>query len=400
MNINLGSNMKTIRFIATLFYITAFFISCGEESISSDASSLTAYTVPAASTLRIGNIDSLVKKFDIIELSADVASRIGTVFSFCVIPNGDLVLADHNSAIITRLNRKGEILWQIQPQEDDYRYHDAIENDVRFDEKNERLYVTTHFEVFTYDLNGTPNGPLTTFDMFSSDLVLLPSGDILRQSRGNIADLDGKTTDRQLIWISGTTIKNSFIDKAFYPPTKAAVGGFPLFSKWDDDHLYYHAAFMDTFYRIELPDVYPEFTFSFDEAITTQDLMKDPSVKSPLSEAHKEEIPILYRLGANEEKIVASYKNRGLINLIVLNRKNSTVLINNPILSYQNVLFEAPLLYHGGYFLTSIPAYKVNHFAILDPKAKTVDTNWSTELEKLEESYNETGPISLYLMEF
>ncbi len=391
----------TGRFLLVITLFCNFISGCSNpESVSPGSSEqprVDDYNLTVGSSETIGDLSKAVKGVRKIELSSEVAGQVGVLFHFVVIDSSDVILVDEISGKINRINGDGEIVWQIKANGDDFRYHTGI-SEFLYDSFHKQLVVYDEFETFVYNLSGQPvkKYPSMNFDyhqfVFASDVDRIYS----IQGFQNIGLSD---VPKQLVWTRNDTIQGFFVDALRRTPGSSLIGGFPEFSQFNN-HLYYHATFRDTFYRLDPPVIVPDFTLRLSIPITTSDVMDMDRVKEKLTYVHENRIFKIYGVAADSETIATTYLRKGGDQYFaILDRMSNRWLLNNQYLRFQDYVFKAPILYHDGYFIRMFPQYQIDHYAKLKKDDDTVSPQWKEELQRLDTAYDELGPKTLYLIE-
>ncbi|MFK8163010.1 MAG: 6-bladed beta-propeller [Lewinella sp.] len=390
---------KTTEYVGLcLVFLLMLLVSCyasEKPSGTGQIATLPKFQLLPGDKNEVADVTNLINDVLTIKLSPEVANEVGVIFHFAVVDSGHVILVDEISGKINRVNKEGQIVWQIEARGDDFRYHNGIE-EFTYDKYHRQLIVYDETQVFKYDLDGKPLvvEPSAGFDFHQ--MIYASSNDVIHSIQG-FQNIGLAESPKQLVWIENNNLKKLFVEGLPRTASSSLIGGYPEFNLLND-YLHYHATFRDTFYRIDLPDVYPAFTFSFDVPVTTDDVMEMDKVRRKIKYVYQERIPKVYSLAADADKVVLSYQKGAIVFFAFFNRQKEKWLINNHILRFEQLSFEAPLLYQDGYFLRMIPQYQTDHYAQLPEQTTDIPQDWKKELEELDDEYDELGSKTLYLI--
>jgi len=388
-----------VIFIALFIFL---FNSCNNTSSDlpvvepSSSSSLPHYKLVGGKAKEIGNITDIAKSVKKIRLSKKVAEKIGFVQHFHVVDQTDLILVDEESATISRINQNGEIVWQVFSRSDDYRYFTHFD-ECAFDPFNKRIAVYSGGEVFFFDFSGKPVSITKKPSFDYHQLAIASERDIVYSAQG-LRNTHVMDVSNQLFWVRDSLAPVGFIAPVPYAPEYNFVGGMPQFTRMSGK-LLYHAIFREAFYEIDFPKVTPVFTLDLPGAIKLEELMKKQSVENKLGFLFENNYPVPNSIGADDNMLCITYRYSRSAYLGILDRKSEEWLINNEIIQYNDLVFQAPLLENGRHLLQMMPDYKVTHYEKLAQGAFATDPKWQEELNRLNEAYDDTGGKTIFLLE-
>lgn len=360
--------MKILIIIILYFCI----LSCGETPQTSEAVSapvMPHYKLVVGDGNEIADISDIVKNVRKIEISAEVAEKVGVIFHFYVVDDKDVILVDEISGNITRLNSFGDVEWQINARSDDYRYHNIV-SECTFDPFNRLIVVYDEDKKYIYNFSGEQVAIKNTPNFNFHQLFYISGKDVVYSAQA-MANPYVSSVPKQVIWEESDSLKGSFIDDVYQSPTSVYISGFDEFSRFKDQ-VYYHPTFRDTFYQVDLPFVNKSFAFSFSGRETTDDLMRNGNVKNKLKYVVDRELLYINAYGVNDFKFAISYQRRNQNFMGILDRTSEDWVLNNQHLRFRDLTFGAPFLYQDGRFLRMFPQYQVEHYAKLPGDATSV----------------------------
>ncbi|TXF81178.1 hypothetical protein FUA23_22070 [Neolewinella aurantiaca] len=358
--------------------------------------SLPHYKLITGKPKTVGDITDIAKSVKKIRLSTEVAEKLGYIEHFYVVDQTDLILVDEEAATITRINHDGEIVWRVFSRSDDYRYYTHFD-ECAFDPFNERIAVHSGREVFLFDFSGNPVSVSKKPSFDYHQLAIASERDVVYSAQG-LRNTHIMDESNQLFWVRDSSDPVGLISPVPYAPEYNFVGGMPQFTRMGG-RLLYHAVLRDAFYEIDLPNVTPVFTFDLPGSITLEDVMKNQNIDNKLRFLFENNYPVPTSIGADDEMLCITYRHSKSAYLGLLDRKSSEWLINNEILRYDDLVFQAPLIENGRHLLHVMPNYQVAHYAKLAQGASATDTDWQEELSRLDEEYDDTGGKTIFLME-
>lgn len=387
------------RYITNSLIFALLTASCGPAEPPQPGESpatFPVYELKPGNPTDIADITELVKIVHTIELTPEVALQVGSIFHFFVMDNEDLILVDEIAGRITRLTPKGNVVWQIEPQDGDYRYYTSI-RECTYDVYRKQIIVYDNSEEYIFDLDGQPVSVKKGFGDFDfRQLAIASSEDRIYSAQGlNLYWDDGPR--KQLLWLKNGELQKEFINQVPFAPRHVQTSGFEEFSTLNG-HLHYYATLRDTCYRIDLPEVKPAFLLKFTGGETTEDIMLMDKIPNKLKYLNTREIPYLLNLAADEKQLVAIYKKGRYIFSNLLDRRSGTWTFNNAIFRYKELTFPAPLHYHNGYLLRNIPEGLLDHYQKIPAADQKATEEWRKEMLKLPQGYEDAGSTTIYLI--
>jgi hypothetical protein len=360
------------------------------------ANNLPNYKLIAGKAKEVGDITAIAKSVKKINLSKEVAEKIGLIQHFHVVDKTDVILVDEESATISRIDQDGKIVWQIFSRSDDYRYFTHFD-ECAFDPFNKRIAVYSGHEAFFFDFSGNPLfvSKKPSFDYHQ--LAIASKKDVVYSAQG-LRNTHVMNASHQLFWVRDSLEPVGFIAPVPYAPEYNFVGGMPEFTRFGKN-LLYHATLREEFYEIDFPNVKPVFTFDLPGAITLEDLMRNQNVKDKLGYLFDNNYPIPSSIGADDDVLCVTYRYSRGDYLGLLDRKTNEWLVNNEILRFNDIVFRASLLENGRHLLQIMPDYKVEHYQKLAQGSSASDSEWQEELSRLNEEYDDTGGKTIFLVE-
>lgn len=373
-------------------------IGCSQSGeVESDTLSVQVdnYSLSKGNVTEIIDIPNGIDDLITVEVTNEVVDVIGSFNRFFIDSNENIIFIDKNLGNVTKINQKGEVVWQITSDPSDFRKYNEIA-EAFYDKLRRQIVVKSYDKTYVYNDSGEFVSAKQKPAFNYNQLVVVAPGEVVYscQGRPNSHLFDER---RQLIWTVEDEVKSKFIASLPFAPENVVIGGFNEFSQLNEV-LYYQAPFRDTFYRIELPSVHPDFTLTFDGAIKSDEVMQNKNVRNKLKYMREERIPQLLCFAADDHRLAVRYKVGYEDYFGLLDRKSDKWLINHRYLRHNGVTIEAPQMYHDGYFLLVFSDYQVKHFAKIDPEAEEVSKEWLQELEELDEAYTDVGPKTLYLI--
>ena len=354
------------------------------------------YKLISGKSKTIGDITKLAQSVKKIRLPEKVAQKLGYIEHFYVTKEQDIILVDEEAATITRINQAGEIVWQIFSRSDDFRYFTHFD-ECAFDPFNERVLVHDTKEIFIFDFSGNPVSVKEQPAFDYHQLAVAGKNDLIYSAQG-LRNTHVTNVSHQLFWVRDNLDPVGFVNPVPYAPEYNFVGGMPQFTRFGEN-LLYHATLRDAFYEIDPPNVVPVFTFDLPGAITLEELMKKQNLKDKLGFLFDNNYPVPNSIGADETTLCVTYRYSRSAFLGILDRKTNEWLVNNEILRYNDLVFQAPLLENRRHLLQIMPDYKVEHYAKLASGASATDVEWQEELTRLDEAYDDTGGKTIFLIE-
>lgn len=386
-----------------LVFVLLILNSCNDTSadpaVETEPPALTTlphYKLVAGKVKQLGDLTDIAKSVKKISLSAQVAEKLGYIQHFHVVDQTDLILVDEEAATITRINQDGEIVWQVFSRSDDYRYFTHFD-ECAFDPFNERIAVYSGREVFFFDFSGNPVSVLKKPSFDYHQLAIASERDIVYSAQG-LRNTHVMDVSNQLFWVRDSLDPVGMVAPVPYAPEYNFVGGMPQFTRMGGK-LLYHAIFREAVYEIDFPSVTPVFTFDLPGAITLEDLMRKQNLKDKLGFLFDNNYPVPNSIGADDKMLCVTYRYSRSAFLGLLDRTSNEWLINNEILQFNDLVFQAPLLENGRHLLEMMPDYKVAHYAKLAQGVSATDSDWQEELTRLNEEYDDTGGKTIFLME-
>ncbi|MBC6995974.1 hypothetical protein QWY85_10975 [Neolewinella lacunae] len=368
----------------TIIFLALSLLTCsGNQPFVDDAphQSFSNYEIPLGSKDKVANITSLVKNVTTVKLSDEVNLKIGSVSFFFVLDSMDMIIGDKNTGWILRIDQHGKAKWGIQAdKKGDYRYYTSI-HECAFDPFNQQLVVYDFTHRFYYDLSGNFIKVERNAKFTSRQMYFYSNSDIVYSAQG-LKNFDYFDTPKQLIWEQDNELKSGYIEETFYAPSSVMVGGFEEFSKLNG-MLTYHPTFRDTFYSVDLPNVYPDFTLRLKGMETTDDVMKMEGVIQKLRYVYDRDIPLLQCFAVDSNKVLQTYIIPPTFFFNVFDRNTEKILVNHQFLKFKEHIIQAPLLYHDGYFLTTLTQDQVDHCNQLDKNAASVSKAWRDDFLKM-----------------
>ncbi|MFK8163011.1 MAG: hypothetical protein AB8H12_11165 [Lewinella sp.] len=366
--------------------------SVNDSSIFS--TSIPHYDLPSKPLSAVGDVTGVVSGIRRIQLSPDVAERIGIISEFMVVDGTDLILIDDVAGSIVRLNAAGKIVWQVLAKDDDYRFFTNIV-ECTFDSFSRRIIVHNSEKSFFFDFDGNPIDVKQKPGFDYHQLFYASSSDQLFSAQGYRND-HIISSSKQLFWFKDSILQEVLINSVPYAPEFAFYGGLPEFTRLNDE-TYYHATLHDTFFKVNLPSVLPAFTLDVPTRPTIEEIMRNESIDRKFRFMTENGIPILISVVPDVNNIFISYKYNRRNYFSVLDRKTKKWIVGSEMIRYENTYLFAPVLYHDNYFLREMPDYRVAHLAKL-AEGTDPDSEWKEELARLDEAYDERGGKTIYLI--
>lgn len=358
-------------------------------------SSIPHYNLPTKPLSAVGDVTGYVNRVLKIHLSPEVARKIGVIHNFTVVDDTDLILVDEIVGRIIRLNEAGEIVWQVQAKDDDYRYFTEIV-ECTFDPFNRRIVVHNSSKSFFMDFNGNPIDVKRKPDFDYNQMFYASANDQLFSAQV-YRNSHMLSSPKQLFWYRDSTFQKVMINSVPYAPEHAVYSGMPEVTRLNGK-TYYHATLRDTFYEVNLPNVLPAFTLDAPTRPTIDEIMRNDNVDNKFGFMLDNGIPIPFSVVADDNNIFLSTKtNRGNC-FSIFDRKTEKWIVGSNVIKYQNTYMSAPVLYHENYFLREIADYRVEHYAKLAEGMDPSDPEWKEELARLDAAYDETGGKTIYLI--
>lgn len=387
--------MSDLRFVLLLLMIILF--GCASDiPIGSDRpnNNIPNYTLAPGGGDKVQDISSVVKSVDVINLSSVVAEKVGVIFHFFVIEDNDLLLVDELSGTLSRVNKNGQLAWQISARRDDYRIFPSIDEAV-LDPFRQHILVYNDYNVFAYNYDGEPIYVESRPDLDFFTLFPYSEDDFVYSTQGMINTIVSNVS-KQLVWTRNKKVQGSYISALPYAQG-GLVGGYPQFGELNGI-VHYASTFRDTFYHLGLPEVTPAFTSSFTGPITMNEILESERIGNKLAYLVDNNIAARYGFAADDDRVVQTYQVGKDQFLALLDRETKKWTVNHQHLRFEQQTFRAPLLYNNGYLLRMIPKYKVKHYGKLQLDIDQVPVDWKEELYQLDEAFDGRGEQAIYLV--
>lgn len=363
-------------------------ISCSSESEHVMERSVVNHSIEIAAKNTIGNGNEIIDEVVKIKLSEEISSKVGFVSFFSFLHDVGVLLVDKTAGVISLISLEGEMLWQLGASQNGGKSFNGIVN-IYFDQFSRTIFVYDEAAVFQYNLKGEylgkKHGPEVDF------LNMAPvSNETVVFSAQGLPNPHVVPSPKQLFFYQNDSLISAKLNEINFAPKDVVIGGIMEFS-WFNGVLGYHPVFRDTFYQIDFPIVFPAFTLYFKNIENTNEVMENGAVENKFQYIFNRSIPFVQNFAFNNKYLYVIYQYEGGRYLTCIDIVSGKSLVNNHFLKIDGGVYLIPTLYDNGYFMRIMPQYQIDYLSKIDPGAHNVDKNWKTDLQELDDAYDDRG---------